>query len=577
MHHYHPSSSRISRTAMCRALSFLMLLLVAFAPSLSLAHGGDDHGDPKSTADAGVGPRMTAHSEAFEIVAIPTAKDGGKLRIYVSDLPSNAPLAKAQVEVTRGEATSKAKEVKGFYELDAPWVKTPGHYDLTYAVTVGDVSDLLIGTLDIPDAPLLARHDSILDHLLPQGSGGVIATWLSVLGGLGAILALSFAHSLAPELVRAGRISAAAVIAISLLFGAFGLLRGSTSVGPSANAILDQSDPARRSPDGSIFVPRPTQALLDVTTVRSQAAQTVQKTVRLVGQVIPDLNRSGLVQSLLSGRIEAPDGGFPSIGARVKKGEILGFLVPRVEFKDQSDILQTTGDLERQIALAESKLSRFERLKGVIAESQITDTRIELEGLRKRRATIRPLVPNREPLIAPVNGVVAQANVVSGQVVEAQALLFQIVDADNLWVEALAFDPVAAASIEKVSKEATARAADGREASLIFSGRGLTLKQQAVPLRFRIRVGSERFSIGEPVTVSAPIAEAISAIPLPRSAVVRTANGQSIVWVHTAPEKFEPRIISSEPIDADRIGVTAGLEPELRVVTRGAELINQIR
>ena len=42
-------------------------------------------------------------------------------------------------------------------------------------------------------------------------------------------------------------------------------------------------------------------------------------------------------------------------------------------------------------------------------------------------------------------------------------------------------------------------------------------------------------------------------------------------------EKFEPRIISSEPIDADRIGVTAGLEPDLRVVTRGAELINQIR
>ena len=577
MHHHHLSPNRISRAPMRLAFSFLMLLLAALMPSLSFAHGGEDHGDAKPTVIAGVGPRMTAQSEAFEIVAIPTAKDGGKLRIFLSDLPSNASIAKAQIEVTRGETTTKAMEVKVFYELDAPWVKTPGHYDMTFAVTVGDVSDLLIGTLDIPDAPTLARHDSIWDHVLPQGSGGVIATWLAVLGGMAAFIALSFARSLVPVVFRIGRTAAAAFVVIGVLFGAFGLLRGVARISPAANAVLDQPDSARRSADGSIFVPRPTQALLEVATLRSQAVQTAQKTVRLVGQVIPDLNRSGLVQSLLSGRIEAPDSGFPSIGARVKKGETLGYLVPRVEFKDQSDILQTTGDLERQIALAESKLSRFERLKGVIAESQLTDARIELDGLRKRRATIRPLVPNREPLIAPVDGVVAQANVVSGQVVEAQALLFQIVDADNLWVEALAFDPVAAASIEKASKEATARAADGREATLIFSGRGLTLKQQAVPLRFKIKAGSSGFSIGEPVTVSAPIDEAISAIPLPRSAVVRTANGQSIVWVHTAPEKFESRIISSEPIDADRIGVTAGLEPELRVVTRGAELINQIR
>ena len=103
------------------------------------------------------------------------------------------------------------------------------------------------------------------------------------------------------------------------------------------------------------------------------------------------------------------------------------------------------------------------------------------------------------------------------------------------------------------------------------------MKQQAVPLRFKIKAGGTGFSIGEPVTVSAPIDEAISAIPLPRSAVVRSANGQAIVWVHTAPERFEAKIVSNEPIDADRIGVTAGLDPEARVVTRGAELINQIR
>ena len=79
------------------------------------------------------------------------------------------------------------------------------------------------------------------------------------------------------------------------------------------------------------------------------------------------------------------------------------------------------------------------------------------------------------------------------------------------------------------------------------------------------------------MTVQAPIDEPIAAIPLPRSSVVRSSNGQSIVWSHTGPERFEQRVVASEPIDADRIGITAGLEDGTRIVVRGAELVNQVR
>lgn len=556
--------------------ALLMLVLGALSPVTVFAHGGEDHGDAKPIAAAGIGPRLATGSDLFDLVALPTAKDGGRLRVYLNDASTNKFVTGAKIEVTRGEATSKLVEGKGFYELDAPWVKTPAHYDLTFAITAGDASDLLIGTLAIPEPAAVARHDSIWDHILPPGSGAVAPWVLAVLGGL-ASFGIRRVLPIGLPMRRITATIAGVVIITGAGLGSAGLLRSIAANAPAMNAVLDQPDTARRLGDGAVFAPRTTQSLLDITTQRATQAETAQKTVRLIGQVIPDLNRSGLVQSLLPGRIEAPEKGFYGIGAHVKAGDVLGYLIPRVEFKDQSDILQTTGDLDRQLALAESKLTRFERLKGVIAEAQITDARIEVEGLRKRRAAIRPLIPERQILTSPVDGVIAQANIVVGQTVDAQAILFQIVDPENLWVEALAFDPVTAASIERASKEATARSADGREASLIFSGRGLTLKQQAVPLRFKIKAGGTGFSIGEPVTVSAPIDEAISAIPLPRSAVVRSANGQAIVWVHTAPERFEAKIISNEPIDADRIGVTAGLDPEARVVTRGAELINQIR
>jgi RND family efflux transporter MFP subunit len=327
-----------------------------------------------------------------------------------------------------------------------------------------------------------------------------------------------------------------------------------------------------------VFVPEPTQRLLGIATVETAKAATVQKTIRLIGQVIPDPNKSGVVQSLLAGRIESPEGGFPAIGATVKKGEVLGYLVPAVAVVDQSDIAQTQGDLDKQIALLEAKLKRIEPLSGAaVPAGQITDTKIELEILRKRRAVIKPVLRDREDLRAPADGVLAQANVTAGQVVEAQSVLFQIVDPANLWIEALAFDAASADRIAQSGKDALAQTADGRKVTVSFAGRSPSLRQQAVPLRFQIKRDGPALNVGESVTVHAAIDEPVEAITLPRASVVRSSNGQPVVWAHVEAERFEARVVKTSPIDAERLGITAGIDPGMRIVTRGAELINQVR
>jgi membrane fusion protein, heavy metal efflux system len=63
----------------------------------------------------------------------------------------------------------------------------------------------------------------------------------------------------------------------------------------------------------------------------------------------------------------------------------------------------------------------------------------------------------------------------------------------------------------------------------------------------------------------------------PRDSVVRSGNGESIVWVHVAPERFEPRPVRVLPVDATRVVVAGGLGGGERVVVRGTDLINQIR
>ncbi len=59
--------------------------------------------------------------------------------------------------------------------------------------------------------------------------------------------------------------------------------------------------------------------------------------------------------------------------------------------------------------------------------------------------------------------------------------------------------------------------------------------------------------------------------------MVRGANGQPIVYEHVSAERFMPREVKTEPLDASRVLVLAGLAPGRRIVTDGAELIDQIR
>jgi multidrug efflux pump subunit AcrA (membrane-fusion protein) len=58
---------------------------------------------------------------------------------------------------------------------------------------------------------------------------------------------------------------------------------------------------------------------------------------------------------------------------------------------------------------------------------------------------------------------------------------------------------------------------------------------------------------------------------------MKNAANQTVVWVKTAPEKFEPRTVTLEPLDGTRVAVTSGLKSGDRVATQGATLINQIR
>ncbi len=281
------------------------------------------------------------------------------------------------------------------------------------------------------------------------------------------------------------------------------------------------------------------------------------------------------MQGTLQGRYEAPEGGVPPLGTHVKAGDLLGRVSPAFQSIDSSDMAQTLGTLDQEIALNRRKLARQEQLlaTNVVARAAVEDTRIQLEGLEKRRRELLAAKIRPEDLRAPVDGVIAGTRVVAGQVVGPSDQLFQIIDPGSLLVEALVFDQINPDTVD----EATATIGTEAPIKLKFLGRSRALQQQYSILQFKIVETAAALNAGAPVTVAASSGERITGIVLPRAALVQAPNGQTVVFSHKEPEVFVPRPVRFETFDGENVLVTGGIAEGEKVVVRNAPLLNQVR
>jgi cobalt-zinc-cadmium efflux system membrane fusion protein len=546
------------------ALFCLIGFLLSLAPSR--AHEGHDHDDSARAAlNAVAFPRTTSSSELYEAVGI---LKGDRLTFYIDRFASNEPLTGATVSVTIGDGAAVTAEATPEGTYSVPFKRATDSVDvvLNIAATGGD--DLLVGTMSQAAASAVAAATaSDWTAMLPSllRSPGLLA--LAVLGLGAAFVFLRWKDRPLPAMATGGAAVAMLVLLVVVAFSA-----GSPPSGTAAQAAL--SDAPRRLPDGTAFVAKPTQRLLDVRTVAAEPANAVPG-VSLIGRVIGDPDRTGVVQSIYGGRVTALEGGFPRIGQKVRKGEPLVQITPHLPAADRTTISEKLGEIDQLIAVAEGRIRRLRPLaeRGAAPLSQVIDAENELEGLKARRDTVRKLRVEAEMLTAPTDGVIALAKAVQGQVVQGQDLLFQIVDPQALWVEALVYGGLDPGTLG----EATAASADGTSLTLEYRGFSRALQQHAALVHYSVQNPPPNLSVGQPVTVTAGKGEAVTGLVVARDAVVRSTAGEAIVWLHADAERFEPRPVRTQALDATRLIVAAGLKEGERIVVRGADLINQVR
>lgn len=546
-----------------RRFQYIMGGLLALSGSLVLcwssalfAHGGEDHGDtPPTQIVTSSQPKMEAKSDQIELLGV---YDKGGLTLYVDDFATNTPITGATVEISVDTQSEKAKEsAPGVYRVTLPILQKPAVHALVFTIEGDQLGDLLDGKLDTRKPTTEAVHSHSLFSWQEWGMGaagvliiGVIFYKFRRRVVLPALLVAALLPSYSPPVLAHG---------------------GEEHSHSEASVAPLLGDAPRRLPDGKLFIPKPTQRLLKLRTFISKEESSSHK-LTLNGRVIPDPSASGVVQAGQAGRLEAGPKGLPTLGQKVSAGQVLAYLVPLASSLERGNQQAALADLDSQLALAEKTRARLEALIDSVPQKDIDAAQEEVKSLRQRREALANSLYQREPLIAPVNGMVGTMEVVVGQVVTEGALLFTILQPEKLWVEALSYDPIL-----NLQKEGATLKTGNITAKLSLVGTASSLRDQSVPVNFRIEVPVPALPIGQPVTVLVSTQTVVKGIPVPADAVTRNAEGQTVVWVHESAELFRPVAVVTEPLDGQRLMATSGLESGVRVVREGAGSLGQIR
>lgn len=564
-------AARLARALAC------VILCVPFVVSASRAgpgHGdGEGHSHDAPASAVAQSPRVVASSESYQLAGVLRK---GRLTLYLDRDADNAPVTAARLTVAVGEKSLEATaNPDGSYEIQPGDLFKPGENEALFTINEDGKFDLLAGVLYLPEANSSATANSSAGLRSSATSGN--AWWPS-------FAAVAFA--LVVGVVLGALMRGVRSVAVVLVLGSGMALAASDNAragpghggeeghshGPAETAAA--GDNPRRLPDGSVFLPKETQRLLEVRSRYVQPEET-RHAIRFAGRIIADPNRSAIIQSTIDGRAKPVNGRFPHIGQSVKAGETLALVEPAFAAIDQTNVQQTAGDLDQQIAIASAKIDHVRQLTkdGVYSPERLRYAEVELENLRKRRATLGTSQARAEALIAPIDGVIAVSQTSIGQVVSPKDVMFKIVEPHSFWVEALVFDHVDAEHLNSVR----AVVSGGVPIDLLFIGTGRTHHQHGTLLHFQVTSHAETLDIGHRVTVLAETGEPLRAIILPRDAVVRAPNGLQVVFQHAEPERFTPKVVRVEPIDGERVVVLAGVEPGDKLVVQAAPLVNQVR
>ena len=269
------------------------------------------------------------------------------------------------------------------------------------------------------------------------------------------------------------------------------------------------------------------------------------------------------------------------IGERVARGAALA----SIESGDVGADRSRLSAARARVKLAESTLARERRLaaEGVTPAKDVLAGEAELETARADEASARAalgMVGGGQELTgsytvtAPLAGLVVRRGATVGHMVDADDVLFEIVDPSTLWAELAIPEPdlPAIAPGQRVSLALDAYQGPPVAGALEYVAPEIDPATRTALARVSIANPDGRLRANMVGTASIELGAARATVLVPRVAVQR-ASGVSFVFVRKAADVFELRRVRLGSSQADAVEVISGLDAGEVVATEGSFLL----
>jgi cobalt-zinc-cadmium efflux system membrane fusion protein len=295
------------------------------------------------------------------------------------------------------------------------------------------------------------------------------------------------------------------------------------------------------------------------------------------------------VHAPVAGRVMASQTGFPLPGQTVAAGQELATLAPTPGSPEAASRAESqVVDAEVQLEDARAALERAERL---LADHAVPERQVEEARRRLRAAEAGVAAAQRTRALyavasrgggrgtwritSPVAGVLDEVRVSPGEAVDANELLFRVIDPGERWLTAFVPESWAArvqpdrGATFRLLGDDTVRAVDG---GLVNVSSAVDETTRTVRVIWSLTDPAPVLRVGAAVRVSIPTGDAEEGVVVPRTALVGV-EGRQVLYVQTSGESFVERAVRTGADDGLRIVVREGLAEGERVVTVGGYLL----
>jgi RND family efflux transporter MFP subunit len=386
-----------------------------------------------------------------------------------------------------------------------------------------------------------------------------------------------------------------------------------------------QNAPEPAAPDGISFLKEQQWKILTQTEPVMRRPLTAR--LRLAGVVAVRPGHKAAVTPPTAGQLGLPpDSTLPSLGTRVKAGQVLAVVQPHLVGSELLTYLNTKQQIQAleievtvraaaaeadairaraALTQAEQALRRMRALREQNAksareleEAEFAQRKAEAdltaaEALKKTYDQAKKQLAERPralehrsglpavALHAPITGVIVAVNATVGEHVQAETPVCTILNTETVLIEAqlpesdlARLGPSYRATYETPAAPGTfvsllSAAGTGR---LVALGATVDAKTRTVPLVYEVPNPDGHLRIGMALTVYVETAHVAEALTVPLSALVEE-DGRSIAFVQVSGETFHKRDLTLGVQDGAFVQVRAGLSAGERVVTRGAYAI----